>query len=114
MSSPLPGDRPSDGCGRLAGLLGCFFGEPPATPFLLPYPVLLTHDTGFRPAASAAPVVTRGFGTCDSPPVVLGASPSSPPTPEFVGAPGQRTATPGSARSVPVSWPPLVRLRLDL
>ncbi|KRX12460.1 hypothetical protein T07_638, partial [Trichinella nelsoni] len=93
--------------------LGCFFGEPPAAPFLLPYPVLPTCDTGSRPAASAGPVVTRGFGTCDSPPVVPGASPSSPATPEFVGAPGQRPATPGSARSVPVSWPPLVRLRLD-
>ncbi|KRX54284.1 hypothetical protein T09_15186 [Trichinella sp. T9] len=79
-----------------------------------PQMMLPTHDTGYRPAASAGPVVTRGFRTCDSPPVVLGASPSSPPTPEFVGAPGQRTATPGSARSVPVSWPPLVRLRLDL
>ncbi|KRZ04745.1 hypothetical protein T11_17635 [Trichinella zimbabwensis] len=39
--------------------------------------------------------------------------PSSPTTPEFVGAPGQRPATPGSARSAPVSLPPLVRLRLD-
>ncbi|KRY50279.1 hypothetical protein T03_1838 [Trichinella britovi] len=96
-----------------ARLLGCFFRESSATPFLLPYPVLPTHDTGFRPAASAGPVVTRGFGTCDSPPVVLGASPSCPPTPEFFGAPAQRTATPGSARSVPVSWPPLPRLRLD-
>ncbi|KRX16275.1 hypothetical protein T07_13330 [Trichinella nelsoni] len=112
MSSPLPGDRPSDGCGRLSGLLGCFFGEPPAAPFLLPYPVLPTHDTGFRPAASAGPVVTRGFRTCDSAPVVLGASPSSPITPEFVRAPGQRPATPGYARSVPVSWP-LARLQLD-
>ncbi|XP_003369213.1 hypothetical protein Tsp_04637 [Trichinella spiralis] len=112
MSSPLPGDRPSDGCGQLAGLPGCFFGEPPAAPFLLPYPVLTTHDTGFRPAASAGSVVTRGFRTCDSPPVVLGASPSSPTTPEFVRAPGQRPATPGYARSVPVSWP-LARLRLD-
>ncbi|KRZ70713.1 hypothetical protein T10_10450 [Trichinella papuae] len=89
MSSPLPGDHPSDGCGRLAGLPGCFFGEPIAAPFLLHYPVVPTHDTGFRPAASAGPVVTRGFGTCDSPPVVLGDSLSSPTTPEFVGAPGQ-------------------------
>ncbi|KRX45643.1 hypothetical protein T05_6709 [Trichinella murrelli] len=113
MSSPLPGDRPSDGCGRLAGLLGYFFGEPPAASFLLLYPVLPTHDTGFRPAASSGTVVTKGFGTCDSLPVVLGASPSSPTTPEFVGAQGQHPATPGSARSVPVSWPPLARLRLD-
>ncbi|XP_003381565.1 conserved hypothetical protein [Trichinella spiralis] len=113
MSSPLPGDRPSDGCGRLEGLLGCFVEEPPAAPFLLPYPVLPTHDTGFRPVASAGPVVTRGFGTCDSLPVVLGASPSSPTTPEFVGAPGQHPATPASARSFLVSWPPLARLRLD-
>ncbi|KRY07436.1 hypothetical protein T12_8702 [Trichinella patagoniensis] len=113
MSSPLPGDRPSDGCGRLAGLLGCFFGEPPAASFLLLYPVLPTHDTGFRPAASASPVVTKGFGTCDSLPVVLGASPSSPTTPEFVGAQGQLPATPGFALSVPVSWPPLAHLRLE-
>ncbi|KRZ48761.1 hypothetical protein T02_11682 [Trichinella nativa] len=88
-----------------------FFARCPVPSIL--YPVLPTHDTGFRPAASAGPVVTKGFGTCDSLPVVLGASPSSPTTPEFVGAPGQHPATPGSARSVPVSWPPLARLRLD-
>ncbi|KRX79168.1 hypothetical protein T06_3720 [Trichinella sp. T6] len=88
-----------------------FFARCPVPSIL--YPVLPTHDTGFRPAASAGPVVTKGFGTCDSLPVVLGGSPSSPTTPEFVGAPGQHPATPGSARSVPVSWPPLARLRLD-
>ncbi|KRX54281.1 hypothetical protein T09_3449, partial [Trichinella sp. T9] len=33
-------------------------------------------------------------------PVVLGASHSSPTTPEFVGAQGQHPATPGSARLV--------------
>ncbi|KRZ82170.1 hypothetical protein T08_5157 [Trichinella sp. T8] len=71
------------------------------------------RTTGFHPAASAGPVVTKGFGTCDSLPVVLGASPSSPTTPEFVRVQGQRPTTPGSALSVPVSWPPLARLRLD-
>ncbi|KRZ69405.1 hypothetical protein T10_10720 [Trichinella papuae] len=112
-SSLLPGDRPSDGCGRLAGLLGYFFREPPAAPFFLPYPGLPTHDTGFRLTAPAGPVVTRGFRTCDSPPVVLRASFSSPTTPKFFGALGQRPATPGSGRSAPVSWPPLARLQLD-